>query len=85
MMDYEIFDAMPEGAIISGKAGFGAKGKSKYPFAQMKVGQVSFFPIKQGTIASAAYNAGRLAGGWKFSAKTGTHQGVAGTWVERTE
>ena len=79
-MDYEIFDAMPEG----GSVGDMAKGQSKYPLAKLAVGQMVFLEKPRSIGDSAAYNCSRITG-FKFRIRKGEYLGVAGTWVERTE
>ena len=83
MMDYEIFDAMPEGGTAVGESR-AANGQSKYPLAKLVVGQMVFLAIPKRVADSAAGNC-RNRNGFKFRVRSGEYLGVAGTWVERTE
>ena len=83
MMEYEIFDAMPEGGSVAGDKRV-SKGQSKYPFAKLAVGQVVFLAVVKGNVESAARTC-RIYTGFKFRIRKGEYLGVAGTWVERTE
>ena len=82
-MDYEIFDAMPEGGTTAGDKR-GSKGQSKYPFAKLALGQLVFLTVAKGHAESATRTC-RKHTGFKFRIRRGEYLGVAGTWVERTE
>ena len=82
-MDYEIFDAMPEGGSVIGRTG-PKRGHSKYPLAMLGVGQMIFLATSQNVGRSAATVASKRTG-FAFNARKGEYKGVTGTWVERTE
>ena len=81
-MDYEIFDAMPEGGSTGDIKS--RKGQSKYPLAKLAVGQMVFMNKSRGVGDSAARVCNKITG-FKFRVRKGEYLGVAGTWVERTE
>jgi hypothetical protein len=61
----------------------GRKPERIYPWIEMHIGDSFFVPLKQSTVARAAYNAG-IRYALKFSTRAVTENGIAGTRVWRT-
>lgn len=81
MSEFKIDDDVP----MPPPAGPRAKGKSKYPFAELSVGRSFFAPGVSSSGMLTLCKKWREARGWDFTTRRVTENGVSGVRVWRIE